>query len=87
MADGVTSNHGVERTAQGLEAFRTVALTAGNIPPTFPKHQQALCQAAEKDTRHAWPCLEVLWIEPAERHQRFHYNRITTGLGVYTEQV
>lgn len=67
MADGVTSNRGIGENSTGVGGVQNSGSYSWEYPTNVSKAPAGTVQAAEKDTRHAWPCLEVLWIEPAEK--------------------
>ena len=67
MADGGTSNHRIRENSIGVGDLQISGSYSWEYPTNASKAPACAVQAGEKDTRHAWPCLEVLWIEPAER--------------------
>ena len=67
MADGGTSNHRIRENSIGVGDLQISGSYSWEYPTNASKAPACAVQAGEKDTRHAWPCLVVLWIEPAEK--------------------
>ena len=71
--------------SMGVGGMQNSGSSSWEYPTNVSKAPAGAVQAGEKVTRHAWPCLEGLWMGRQKRHQQFHFNRIATDLGVYAE--
>ena len=67
MADGGASNRRIRENSIGVGGIHISGSYSWEYPTNASKAPAGAVQAGEKDTRHEWPCLEVLWIEPAEK--------------------
>ena len=65
MADGGTSNRRIRENSIGVGGVQISGSYSWEYPTNASKAPARAVQEGEKDTRHAWPCLEALWIEPA----------------------
>ena len=62
-----TSNRGIREDSIGVGGTQNSGSSSWEYPTNVSKAPAGAVQAGEKVTQHEWPCLEGLWIGPAEK--------------------